>query len=159
MYREALEFRQLTPEWSESLGHMFAVLRERGEDEQFHPHPLTAEHAESLGSYSGKDLYYVAVSNGTVVGYGMLRGWDEGYEVPSLGIALHPSARGTGLGEAFMKFLHVAAGREGAKRIRLRVDKTNLRAKRLYERLGYCFKDEDSGQLVGYLVLHLPALQ
>jgi len=46
----------------------------------------------------------------------MLRGWDEGYETPSLGIAVHPDARGLGLARTFMGFLHAAASFQGAAR-------------------------------------------
>jgi ribosomal protein S18 acetylase RimI-like enzyme len=79
----------------------------------------------------------------------MLRGWDEGYEVPSLGIAVLASARGTGLGRTFMQFLHSAARLQGAPRVRLKVYPENAAAWRLYESLGYCFEPGADHQLLG----------
>jgi [ribosomal protein S18]-alanine N-acetyltransferase len=84
----------------------------------------------------------------------MLRGWDEGYDVPSLGIAVHPESRGQGLGELLMHFLHCAARRKGAREIMLKVYKENTAAYQLYLRLGYRFDgEEQKGQLVGRLAL------
>jgi ribosomal protein S18 acetylase RimI-like enzyme len=84
----------------------------------------------------------------------MLRGWDEGYEVPSLGIALHPHAQGQGLAHLFMDFLHVAARRRGAKKIRLRVYRDNKSAITLYRSLGYeLTEDRDWRYLLGVLDL------
>jgi RimJ/RimL family protein N-acetyltransferase len=83
----------------------------------------------------------------------MLRGWDEGYQVPSLGIALHAQARGTGLARAFMLYLHQVARWQGAKRVRLRVFPDNIPARRLYESLGYAFQTGNDEQLVGFCEL------
>ncbi len=73
------------------------MLAARGDGRWFHPHPLTAVEAARPCAYDGRDLYYAAVTGDAVVAYGLLRGWDEGYAVPSLGIAVHPAARGLGL--------------------------------------------------------------
>lgn len=148
-----LEFRVVSPEWQQSLADFFQELASSPAAGHFHPHPLTAEHAAALVCHSGRDLYYLAVEGQRVLGYGMLRGWDEGYEVPSLGIALSADARGTGLARAFMLFLHAAARRRSAKQVRLKVHPDNTPARRLYESLGYRFAGEEKGQLVGLLDL------
>jgi len=148
-----LEFRRLSPEWKVSLEGFFVALRAAGDEKHFHPHALTAAEARQRSQYAGRDLYYVMVEGERVLGYGMLRGWDEGYPVPSLGIALHPSARGLGLGKAFMYFLHAAARRRGARQVRLKVYPANRAAIRLYEGLGYRFQTEEGGQLVGIVDL------
>jgi ribosomal protein S18 acetylase RimI-like enzyme len=104
--------------------------------------------------YVGLDLYYVAVLEGRVLGYGLLRGWDEGYSIPSLGIVLHPSMHGKGLGRAFMHFLHAAARQCGSTKVRLKVDRDNLRAINLYKTFGYRFEPlDETEQLIGILSL------
>lgn len=148
-----LELLALSPEWVEPLTDFFLAIKAAGDEHHFHPHPLTASHAEERCRYRGKDLYYVLVDGRHILAYGMLRGWDDGYAVPSLGIAVHPVTQGRGLGCAFMHFLHVAARHHGAKQIRLKVHKDNLRAIRLYQRLGYVFGSEEAGQLVGTMDL------
>ena len=85
--------------------------------------------------------------------YGMLRGWDEGFSVPSLGIYVAQELRGSGAARLMMEHLHVTARLSGAKRIRLKVYPDNLPAYKLYVSLGYQFPDPpgDEDQLVGIL--------
>lgn len=147
---------QLSPQWTQPLAEFFQSLREAGDEAEFHPHPFTAEEAARRCQYTGRDLYYILVDQSQVLAYGMLRGWDEGYEIPSLGIAVHPRQRGKGLGRLLMEFLHAAARHRGARTIRLKVYPRNARAVRLYESLGYVFQREEAGQLVGFLDLTAP---
>ena len=149
----ALEFRRLAPDLLPGLTAFFESMIANKDDEFFHPHPFTAEKAVELCGYVGKDLYLVAVCADEVLVYGLLRGWDEGYAIPSLGIAVHPTARGTGLGMAFMRYLHAAAANRGAKSIRLKVYAHNARAKSLYEKLGYIPAGETDGQVLYTLTL------
>jgi ribosomal-protein-alanine N-acetyltransferase len=148
-----VELRDLGPDGSESLAVFFRSVHEAGEDARFHPHPFTAEEAARRIAYRGQDLYYVIMEDRDVLGYGMLRGWDEGYTIPSLGIAVAPSSRGQGLGDLLMQFLHAAARRRGAARVRLKVYPDNLAAIRLYEKMGYRFEAHEDGQLVGFVDL------
>lgn len=153
MNSSALEFRLVNEKLEEQLATFFRTLKRAGDNKYFHPHPFTQEEAKRRARYSGKDLYYVLVEGDRVIGYGMLRGWDEGYEVPSLGIIIHPSVREMGLGKAFMHFLHVAARRRGAKRVRLKVYPENAPAVKLYKEFGYRFQAVEEGQMVGFLDL------
>ncbi len=148
-----LEFLRLAPALRPGLIALFDELAGRGDDHWFHPHPLTAGEAARVCAYQGRDLYYAAAAGESVLAYGMLRGWDEGYAVPSLGIAVHPAARGHGLARAFMGFLHAAASLRGAERVRLKVYPDNAPARRLYERLGYRLEPAADGQLLGQLDL------
>jgi ribosomal protein S18 acetylase RimI-like enzyme len=149
----ALEVRAVTPEWEKPLAEFFEVICE-SHDPFFHPHPFTGEFAKTIAYYRGKDLYYLLVDEKEILAYGMLRGWDEGYEVPSLGIVVRPKSRGSKLGELMMHFLHAAARRNGARHIRLKVYAANTAARSLYERLGYQFAEEAGEcQLVGKLQL------
>jgi ribosomal protein S18 acetylase RimI-like enzyme len=149
----SLEIIRLTPAWIDPLHELFKEFVATGVSDQFHPHQLTYEEAVKRSTFAGSDLYYICIDGETLLGYGMLRGWDEGYEIPSLGLALSSAARGSKLGESFMYFLQAAARRRGATKIRLKVYKSNLRAKGLYERLGYKFVAEEGMQLVGFLDL------
>ena len=148
-----LEFVRLAPSLEVGLAAFFEALSARGDGRWFHPHPLTAVEAAPLCAYVGADLYYAAAAGDSVLAYGLLRGWEEGYAVPSLGIAVHPAARGLGLARAFMGFLHSAAALRGAKKVRLKVYPDNAPARRLYERLGYGLEPAADGQLLGVLDL------
>lgn len=149
----ALEIRRVNPQLQCPLADFFHSLKQMGDDKHFHPHAFDHATAQRLAHYNGMDLYYAVVDGERILGYGVLRGWDEGYDVPSLGIAIHPEARGTGLGKLLMQFLHAAARRRGATRVRLKVHPDNTVAVKLYQELGYLFRGEEAGQLVGVIDL------
>jgi ribosomal-protein-alanine N-acetyltransferase len=157
MRRSTIEILPIGLGHEEALAKFFALLRSRGVDEFFHPHPFTAQAARERAAYAGDDLYFGLFEDGAMLGYGMLRGWDEGYEIPSLGIVVHPDSQGQGLGRLLMTFLKAAAMRRGAKQIRLRVYPDNHTAVKLYRALGYELSAEkDSPYLIGFLDLSRP---
>ncbi len=131
----------------------FDALKAAGDERTFHPHALDLEGARQVCAAGGDDLYYVLAAGDHILAYGLLRGWDEGYEMPSLGIAVHPEARGRGFGRLLMEFLHASARERGAPRVRLRVHPGNRAARALYDSLGYRFSGEDRGELVGWFEL------
>ncbi len=142
--------RLLGPGDAVALTELFAAIR----DQHFQPHPLTRQEAERLVEYEGRDVYAVLeADDGRLVAYGMLRGWDQGYPVPSLGVAVRADQGGRGYGRLMMRWLAEEAGRRGADRIRLRVHPRNLPARRLYTDLGYEPIGEERGEIV--MVLHL----
>ncbi|MCK4787547.1 MAG: GNAT family N-acetyltransferase [Desulfobacteraceae bacterium] len=148
-----IEFRILSSEWSEALADFFASLKNARDEKYFHPHPLTMEEAEKRCNYSGKDLYYVCVEGERILGYAMLRGWDAGYEIPSLGIAVHPNMRSMGLGRALIYFLHVIARHKGVRKIRIKVYPDNRPALDLYKKIGYEFEVQEDNQYIGLMEL------
>jgi RimJ/RimL family protein N-acetyltransferase len=115
----------------------------------FHPHELSAPMAHEIANYAGRDVHLVGRTTGSgIVAYGLLRGWDDGYDVPSLGIYVRADVQGRGYGRRMMESLHQAALDRGADRVRLRVHPGNERARRLYDALGYREAGEDRGETV-----------
>lgn len=150
MTSERLEFVRLTPSHFSKLAALFEVIRTDTAGEFFHPHPFSDEEAKKICTHTGKDKYYGAVANHVIVGYGMLRGWDDGFSIPSLGIYIISSWRGTGVARGLMEFLHASARLSGATQIRLKVYSTNSPALSLYRALGYIFTPTAiGGQLCG----------
>ena len=148
----SLEVVRLAPEWQEGLHQFFQDLKASGDEVFFSPHPADADTIRRVAAHDGKDLYYLLVEQGKVLGYGMLRGWDEGYQIPSLGLAIHPTARGRGMGKMLMDLLHLLATRRGADKVRLRVRSNNEKALSLYKSLSYAFEEDthQAGFLVGF---------
>ena len=146
-----IELKKVGPELVEQLGHFF---ERNSADPYFHPHPLTFCEAARICTYIGPDIYIVAVAQDVVLAYGMLRGWEEGYPVPSLGIIIAPEARRTGLALLVMQYLHHNARLRGASMIRLKVYPANVAAVSLYRKIGYRFDSSaDDGQLIGFFDL------
>ena len=153
-------FHQLAPAWVDGLGALLAALAAAGDDRLFHPHPrdsATLRRLADVATGPGEhDEYHVAVSSGAVLAYGLLRGWTEGYPVPSLGVAVHPAARGRGLARLMMDHLHAVARARGVRRVRLKVYRDNLRALALYRALGYRMEPLGGREWCGLLDLDSP---
>ena len=75
----------------EKLRSFFELLSSSGDVRFFHPHEFTEEAVNRICQHKGQDYYCLMIRFDEIVGYGMLRGWDEGYEIPSLGIAVSPN--------------------------------------------------------------------
>jgi ribosomal-protein-alanine N-acetyltransferase len=150
---DSLEIVQINKTFVFDLVHLFEILRNDDTQGYFHPHPLNNTQAEKLANYDGEDLYYLMMCGKGAIGYGMLRGWDEGFGIPSLGLAIHPAYRGKGLGLLFMHFLHAAAQCRGANSVRLTVSKSNVSAIRLYEKLGYELDLDTDDRYIGFFNL------
>jgi ribosomal protein S18 acetylase RimI-like enzyme len=140
---------RIGPENIKQLSRLFSIIQNDPAALHFHPHLFNENDALTIATYKGRDLYLGAFRNGDLIGYGMLRGWDEGYTIPALGIYFEPDARGKGYAAIFMSELHRQARENGATRVRLKVYPSNAAAVKLYRRLGYEFNTEENGQLVG----------
>lgn len=139
-----MEFRVVGRTDAEHLADVFEDI----DRTYFRPHPFTWSEAHRICERVGRDVYALLLDEGVPVAYGMLRGWDEGYTTPSLGIAVRSSVQGRGYGRRMMAELHAEARRRGAVDVRLRVHAGNVRARRLYESLGYRYAGEERGELV-----------
>lgn len=157
MPQDRLQIVSFGPELTAALSNLFAEISADGEDRFFHPHPFTRQEAQRLCNNSGRDQYYALLRADRVLGYGMLRGWEEGFEIPSLGIFIRKEARGKGLGKLMMAHLHAAALFCGAVSIRLKVHQDNQVARKMYEELAYVFRENEGTQLVGYKTISTDA--
>ena len=104
----------------------------------FHPFPLTAQTAAALcATTSRKDIYGAAFAGDTIVGLYMLRGWDEGYQVPSFGVIVERALHGRGIGRLLTQTALGDARQRAVARVRLTVSERNSRAIALYASLGF----------------------
>jgi ribosomal-protein-alanine N-acetyltransferase len=124
---------------------LLAFFESISSDEQtvqlFHPHPFDAETARRICGRVAieQDEYLAAFEGERVVGYAMLRGWDEGYEVPSFGVCVIPGARRAGVGRALLHEALLRAHAHGARSVMLKVYGENTSARALYESIGFLF--------------------
>lgn len=150
----AAAFVQLGRDHEAPFARFLADLEANGDSSFFHPHAFDAETARKLAAISevSPDEYWLLVGH-EVLAYGMLRGWAEGYSLPSLGLAVAPRHRGQGLARAMIYHLHARAVTRGATHVRLKVERDNHTAYRLYQTLGYVFSDHSPTELLGILAL------
>lgn len=136
--------RLLEPGDANALAELFGAI----DATHFGPHPLTEAEAQRLVEYRGRDVYSVLEVGGHFAAYGILRGWDAGFAIPSLGIAVRNDHHRRGYGRLMMDWLTDEARRRGAKRIRLRVHPANVAARSLYGSVGYVEVGLERGELV-----------
>jgi ribosomal protein S18 acetylase RimI-like enzyme len=148
-HRTPLAIRAVGPTEASAL----ADLLGRIDTTYFRPHPMTPEQADRIANLAGRDVYLVGFADGVPVVYGMLRGWDEGYPVPSLGIGVRRDMERRGYGRAMMARLHEIARERGAAHVRLRVHPDNRGAAALYRELGYVEVGVDRSEVLMTLAL------
>jgi ribosomal-protein-alanine N-acetyltransferase len=150
----------LGPSDRHELASFFAILACDADTARFfRPHPLTEVYANLLcaGVARRRDRYFLARREGQVVGYSMLRGWDDGYVVPSFGVGIRPEARGSGLGHLLFEHAVSECLRAGAPAMRLTVYKANERAVHIYRKSGMTFQEKNADEWIGVLDLRDPS--
>ena len=146
-----IEIVRLRPEHMEYLIRFFEAINKPEYIKDFSPHPFNEENATRVCNYQGRDLFCSVLLEGKkIIGYGMLRGWDDGYEIPSIGLCILKKYQGIGLGRLLLSFLETVSRVRGCLMVMLKVKKGNDKAKRLYETQGYVFKGHDEELLIGY---------
>ncbi len=141
---------------AEKLGAFFEAI-DRDEETRpfFHPHPLSKDYAVELCNRIEriKDAYFIALQSHGISAYSMLRGWDEGYQIPSFGCCVHPQLRNAGLGKQLLAHAIDESRSRGAEKLRLTVFKKNERAIAVYRRFGFEFTDKNNEEYIGVLKL------
>jgi len=84
---------------------------------------------------SDNTVYFLVEHNGIMVGYLFL--WDMDKSIIWLGIAVHDTIKGKGLGKKLMSHAEEYAKKHGKGGILLTTHLANLRGQVLYERSGY----------------------
>jgi len=117
----------------------------------FHPHELSC-----LGFYKeiknkNKDKYFLLFNddNNDIISYGLIRGFDEGYKIPSIGLLVDKNYRSKGYGEKLLNYIHSYLKMCDVDVVRLTVEKQNHLAISLYNKYGYVFKEEGH-RLIGF---------
>lgn len=130
-------FVRLYPRHRNALAQLFKQNVGGTVEETFTPFPLTSASAEDLLAPNRSDVFFGLYSGRNLVGFSMLRGWDEGYVIPFLGIFIDASHQGKGLGYTLMLRTLEYARERGIAVIRLHVDPRNQSALQLYLKVGF----------------------
>ena len=154
MIKHALTLRAVCADDETALAKFFTENDRPSITNRFHPFPLDQQTARRIASAQHLDRYYIALIEKEVVGMVMLRGWDEGYSIPSFGIVVGHNHHGQGYGRQMTEFALSEARRVGCTSVRLTVDADNERAVHLYQSLGFSEAKRDAnGKIVMSKVL------
>lgn len=89
-----------------------------------------------------RELFFVALSNGTVVGTVM--GGYDGHRGWVYAVAVRPLFRRRGIGAALLRRLEAALAERGCLKVNLQVRASNAGVVAFYERLGYSVEERVS---------------
>ncbi len=103
----------------------------------FTPFTLTRETAQEIAQGEHRDRYYLGLADDRIIGFSMLRGWDEGYDVPSFGMFIDRQHQARGYGQQLLDLTIAAARQLGCEHIRLSVSTGNRPAYHLYQSRGF----------------------
>jgi GNAT superfamily N-acetyltransferase len=128
---------------AQALVELFERNRVPAVSDSFDPFPLTAAEAERIALQARRDAYFVASLRDELVAMSMLRGLDEGFEVPSFGIFVDRAHHGGGIGRRLTTWTVEEAGRRGYPAVRLSVYASNAGALHIYRSLGFDEQQRD----------------
>jgi len=150
--KDELSIRRLTASDAGSLSAML-LAQPQGYLQYFNP--FSFDRTSLLGRLEAARLddYMGFFLGGALAGFFMLRGWDEGYEVPAYGVAIDSRYRGLGLGASSIELAKVICRLRGAHKLMLKVHPENVVAKNAYEAAGFHAAGTDSR--THHLVYHL----
>lgn len=129
-----------------------ALLQGDSDDyrQHFTPFPFDVSSLRQRLASARRDRYWGIWLEGVLVGFFMLRGFDEGYERPAFGIYVAEKMSGRGLARLALDFAERWCARERVPTIMLKVADQNVRARRMYEAAGFLHRGKDpaSGQAI-----------
>lgn len=118
----------------------FASFLQRQPDDYmryFIPFAFDEESITARLEQAQDDLYMGLFWGADLAGFFMLRGWDDGYDVPAYGVTIDRQFAGNGLARLTLDLAKTISRLRGAKRLMLKVHPDNTVARRLYEQAGF----------------------
>jgi len=150
----SVEIKELRPE------HISELVKKLSENSAeylklFTAFELTSDTFNSILSKAIWDKYFGIFFGETIIGFYMLRGFDQGYEVPSYGVVISSDFSNKGLSRLTLYHAFALCKLNGIKKIMLKVRPENIFAKKLYESVGFerTGFDEKNGNYIYYKTL------
>jgi len=99
--------------------------------------PLNDESAKFICKPNHKDKYYFYTEELSILGFSMLRGWEEGFDIPSFGVFVDKDWQGKGIGNKITRETIEECLKLGCDKVRLSVYLSNKPAYSLYKKFGF----------------------
>jgi RimJ/RimL family protein N-acetyltransferase len=136
MIPEIIEIKILDHSFAQILS--FELSKESKEYlKYFTPFDFSFSSLEKVLTKSKNDKYFGIFVNNSLAGFYMLRGFDEGYEIPSYGVWISSKFSNRGLSALTLHHAFAFCKLNGIKILLLKVHPENVVAKKLYESLGF----------------------
>src|SRR3954451_16258635 len=125
MLRE-LRLHRLDPDDGPALAAPFVANDVPEVTRWFDPFPLDAETATALSRHDGNDLYWGASAEAGLVGFAMVRGWDDNHPQPAYGCFVDRHAQGQRIGETITRLMLEQLRQEDVPEVRARIHDDNV---------------------------------
>jgi RimJ/RimL family protein N-acetyltransferase len=103
----------------------------------FHPFGYDEPAIADALARQGRDVFMGLFWRQEIVGFFMLRGWNEGYEVPAFGILIDEQYRGHGLEMAALETAKVICRLRKVSRLMIKMHPDNISAKGVARKTGF----------------------
>ncbi|HZH32537.1 MAG TPA: GNAT family N-acetyltransferase [Pyrinomonadaceae bacterium] len=103
----------------------------------FHPFGYDEPAIADALARQGRDVFMGLFWREGIVGFFMLRGWNEGYEVPAFGILIDEQYRGHGLEMAALDTAKVICRLRNVSRLMIKMHPDNISAKGVARKTGF----------------------
>jgi GNAT superfamily N-acetyltransferase len=146
-----INFRELVPGDANELSQ-FLKKDSKGYNKYFVPFSFEAGAIENILTNKHDDIYYGVYWGEVLTGFYMLRGFDEGYTIPSYGVYI--SSRFSNKGLATLTLLHAISTCKlrGIKKLMLKVHKEHTTAFDLYKKFG--FVETGFDERISNIIMH-----
>ncbi len=103
----------------------------------FVPFNFNFESIKNILGNIEKDIFWGLFLDNKIVGFYMLRGFDQGFEIPSYGVWISKNFSGKGLSKLTLQHAITFCKINNINEIMLKVHPKNIAAKNLYENFGF----------------------
>ena len=152
MRNDSLEIKELTPDHSLTLSKR---LSSESKEYLIHFIPFadySEEFIKKILSEKKLDKYFGLFINDDLIGFYMLRGFNDGYEIPSYGVWISSQYANRGLSTFTLYHAFSFCRLNQIKTLMLKVHPDNIIAKHLYEKLGFVKVGLD--EKIGHFIYH-----
>ncbi len=128
------------------------LASDRNYSKYFIPFSFDLKTIKKILSKLSDDMFFGVYSNEELVGFYMLRGFDEGYDVPSYGVWISEKYSGLGLSKFTLQHAITFCKINKIKKLMLKVHPDNILAKNIYESFGFINEgiDEKNSNFIYY---------
>jgi RimJ/RimL family protein N-acetyltransferase len=145
----SLEIRKLTVNQSEELANLLQSS-EKEYTQYFIPFTFEIETISGILSKAIKDQFYGIYLDNSLAGFYMLRGFDDGFEIPSYGVWIAKEFSAKGISKLTLHHAITFCKTNNIKKIMLKVHPDNVIAKKIYEDFGFTYEGVD--KRIGHLI-------
>lgn len=149
-----LEIKNLTTDHSKELSELLQSA-DKDYTQYFIPFTFDFETILKILTNAVKDQYYGIFAKNTLVGFYMLRGFDDGYVIPSYGVWIAKDYSSKGISKLTLQHAISFCKINNIKKLILKVHPENIIAKNIYESFGFINDGVDKriGHLIYYKII------